>query len=149
MSESIQPTRVLVVAEHPAPTPLLREAMHERAQRGAVRFLLLVPNPAAAEWHLDPNRRDRVRAARDELDALLHHLVEEVGAPIEGAVSVRHYVMDAVEEARRTYPFDEIIIETRPHPIGHRLHLDVVHQLGHLGVPVTPVFVETRTAQPA
>ncbi|UTI65367.1 hypothetical protein NBH00_03935 [Paraconexibacter antarcticus] len=149
MPESNQPTRVLVVAEHPAPTPLLREAMRERAQRGPVRFLLLVPNPAAVEWHLDPSRRDRVRTAREELDGLLRPLVAEVGAPIEGTVSVRHYVMDAVEEVRRTYPFDEIIVETRPHPIGDRLHLDVVHQLRHLGVPVTPVFVETRAAQPA
>jgi len=42
-------TRVLVVTDHAAATPELLSAIRERAARGPIDVLVLVPNPAPAE----------------------------------------------------------------------------------------------------
>jgi hypothetical protein len=140
------PTRVLVVAHHTADEPVLLDAIRRRAEQGPAQFVLLVPNPAQAEWHpLHPERRDKVIEAEETLDRALPHLADAAGSPVRGLVSIRHDPMDAIEDATRNDHFDEIIISAIPHRLSHRLHIDLAHRVKHLGLGV-PVHEVTAVA---
>lgn len=150
MSDSVKPVRVLVVCDRPETTPVLLDAICERARRGPSVFHVLVPNPARAEWHpRDFNRRDGVVEAEAELALQVPLLRVAAGVPVHGSVSIRHDVMDAVEEAQVNDPFDEIILITVPHEIERRLHVDLPHRLKHLGVPVSAVQQVSRSHEHA
>ncbi len=134
------PARVLVVVDHNAVTPALLDAIRGRAARGPARFRLLVPNPAPAEWHpTHPERHDKLAEAERVLDESLPALTEAAGHPVEGATSIRHDPMDAIEETLHETPFDEIILATSPHELERRLHIDLPHRVAHLGLPVATV----------
>lgn len=143
---STDPVRVLVVSDRPDDTPMLVEAIADRAHLGPARFHVLVPNPARAEWHpLDPERGDHIAETRKALEDVLPSLQAAAGGPVTGSVSIRADVMDAVESAQDGHPFDEIVLITLPHEIERRLHVDLPHRLAHLGVPITTV-VQPHTA---
>jgi hypothetical protein len=144
-------TRVLVVAHLTADEPVLLEAIRQRAEQGPALFVLLVPNPAQAEWHLlHPERRDKVIEAEQTLDRALPQLSDAAGGAVRGMVSIRHDPMDAIEDAVRNDHFDEIIISAIPHRLAHRLHIDLAHRVLHLGIPVrevTPTNTESTGAE--
>jgi hypothetical protein len=137
------PSRVLVVSDRTAATPALLDAVRERAQQGPAQFLLLVPNPAPAEWHpFHPGRRDKVDQAERVLLRALPAIQEAVGGAVRGRVSIRHDPMDAVQEMLHDEPFDEIIVSTAPHEVRRWLHVDLPRRLAHLGLRVTSVREE-------
>jgi hypothetical protein len=118
-------TRVLLVTDHVEPTPMLLDALRQRADRGAVEVRIIVPNPAAAEWHpLHPERHVKAQEALRVLARTVPLLEELSGVMADGCVSTGHDPMDAIEQA-----LDD----------ARRFHLDLRHRLGHLHVPVTEI----------
>ena len=140
---STTPTRILVVTTDAQPAPELLAAIAERAAKGDVRFRVLVPNPAPAEWHpMHPERHDKAAAAEAVLAEALPALTKAAGGPVVGSVSIRHDAMDAVEAALRDEPFDEIMLTKVHLGLERWLHLDLPHRLAHLGLPVTMIDSE-------
>ena len=134
------PARVLVVTDHDAATPALLRAIRTRAWSGPAQFVVLVPNPAPAEWHpFHPERREKADEAERRLLRALPQIQDAIGGPVRGRVSIRHDPLDAIEEMLRDEPFDEILLAVASHGLARRLHLDLGHRLGHLGLPVTSV----------
>jgi hypothetical protein len=142
--EASDAARVLVVANKTAATPALLEAVRRRAASGAAEFFLLMPNPEAAEWHpLHPEQHDTKRG--HELMVLALPLLDEAAAGhVEGAVSIRHDPMDAIEELLAERDFDEIILSTLPTSVSRWLHIDLPRRVEHLGLPVTTVTARER-----
>jgi uncharacterized membrane-anchored protein len=137
---SVSPTRVLVVNDRPTATPELLRAVRDRASHGAIEVSVLVPNPAPAEWHpMHPERHERVAEAQRALEESLPAVEAAAGGRVEGVVSTRHDLMDAIEEMLHDEPFDELIVATAPHHVESRLHVDLPHRAAHLGLPVTAV----------
>jgi hypothetical protein len=138
--DPLKPTRVLVVTDRTAATPALLDTIRGRAARGPAEFRVLVPNPAAAEWHAaHPERRDKVVEAERVLAGVLPLIEEAAGHAVEGVVSIRHDPMDAIEETLHEEPFEEIILAVAPHGVERWLHVDLPHRVAHLGLPVTTV----------
>lgn len=134
------PARVLVVTDRIEADPELLAALRERAQRSPARFLVLVPNPASAEWHpFHPERRDKVEEAERVLIRVLPRIQDAVDDAVRGRVSIRHDPMDAVEEVLRDEPVDEILVSVETHGLARRLHIDLPHRLAHLGLPILTV----------
>jgi hypothetical protein len=123
------PAHVLVVANGTAATPLLLDALHERAERGPVYFHLLVPRV--------PHGEAVVARAVPLIEAATHH-------PVTGSVSAREDPMDAIEEALHDGDFDEIILSTLSPRFSRWLHLDLPRRAAHLGLPLTTVVGEQR-----
>jgi hypothetical protein len=132
--------QVLVVTDEPRPTAPLLDAIRGRALRGPVGFELLVPNPAPAEWNpTHAERHTQAEQAKQVLTKALPTIQDAVGAPVQGDVSIRHDMMDAIEEALRSGEYAEIILAMVPHGPLAWLHLDLPHRIAHLGLPLTTV----------
>jgi uncharacterized membrane-anchored protein len=122
--------QVLVVTDHPEPTPALLDAIRGRALRGPVGFELLVPNPAPAEWNpTHPDRHAKVDQAKQVLSQALPAIENAAGAQIDGEVSIRHDPMDAIEEALRGGDYQEIVLAMKPHGSLAWLHLDLPNRI--------------------
>jgi uncharacterized membrane-anchored protein len=135
---------VLVVTDHPEPTPTLLDAVKARALRGNVSFEILVPNPAPADWHpSNSERRLKLEETQRILDTSIPAISDTAGASIGGEVSIRHDPMDVIEEALNTGEYDEMIVAMVPHGPLAWLHLDLPHRIAHLGLPVTTVSAAT------
>jgi hypothetical protein len=130
--ESSNPTRILVVANRTASTPVLLGEIERRAEAGPCSFALLIPDASsrkAADWSLESAIPLLERAARGKVEAL-------VGGPDPFA---------AVERAVRERDFDEIIISTLPKQRSWWLRRDLVRQVEGLGLPVTAVVPKQRS----
>jgi hypothetical protein len=138
------PANVLVVAHKTAATPALLEAVRRRADRGPVRFHLLVPNPHHPSWHPSEARHPNVTEGEQVLALALPLMDEAAGTHVDGTVSRRHDPMDAIEEALHDGEFDEIILSTLPHRVSHWLHVDLPSRVEHLGLPVTTITAQDR-----
>jgi hypothetical protein len=134
-------TRVLLVTDHVEPTPAVLDALCARTVRGPIGVRVIVPNPAAAEWHpLHPERHVKAAEARDALARTLPIVEASCGVQAEGFVAVAHDPMDAIEQSLREDRFDEIMVAMAQHGgLTRRLHLDLPHRLAHLHVPVTVI----------
>ena len=132
--------RVLVVTDVAEPSSELLDALRRRADRSPARFRVVVPNPARAELHLlHPERHDKAAEAEQVLRRALPSLATAAGGHVVGSVSVQHDPMDAVEQVIHAEPVNEIILAVHEHGLAVRLHQDLEHRLGHLGLPVTSV----------
>jgi uncharacterized membrane-anchored protein len=138
--------QVLVVAHKTAATPALLDAVRERAARGAASFYLLVPNPAHHAEITDAERHRRHEEGEHVLELALPLLEAAAGRPTDGAVSVRHDPLDAIEEIVHDGEFHEIIISTLPHHISRWLRANLPHRVEHLGLPVTTVTAAGRSS---
>lgn len=141
------PAHVLVVADKTAATPVLLEALRDRATAGPARFHLLVPNPDLASWRPSEIRHPHLTHGEQILALSLPLIEDATASPVAGSVSRRHDPMDAVEEALANDnfdDFDEIILSTLPHSVSRWLHVDLPHRLAHLGLPITTVTARER-----
>ena len=148
--EASSPARILVVAHKTAATPALLDAVRRRAERGAARFHLLVPNPQHPSWRPAEASHPNVTEGEQVL-ALALPLIEDAcgGCPTDGSVSRRHDPMDAIEETLHDEDFDEIILSTLPWAVSRWLHLDLPHRVAHLGLPLTTVIAQERAREGA
>jgi GABA permease len=123
-------SHVLVVATVTAASDDLLAALRERAARGPVDFLLVMP--AAG-----PGLAGR-RAMEPELEAALARW-REAGLQAQGVTGPSDPV-DAVDEICSPGRFDEVIVSTLPGATSRWLRSDVPYRIGALtDLPVTHV----------
>ena len=126
---------MLIVTDLAEADPGLLQAVRDRVAAGPAEFEVLVPNPAAAEWHpLHPERRDAAARAERALLRMLPAIQDAAGGAVRGHMSARHEPMSAIEELLQDEPFDEIVLAmTGEHP--ERL----ARRVAHIGLPVASV----------
>jgi hypothetical protein len=128
--------RILVVANRTASTPVLLDAVRQRAQQGRCTFALLIPNEprkGGADWTLETAKPLLERAAR---------------GPVEGMVGEAD-PFEAVKAALQDPGFDEVIVSTLPKRVSEWLRRDLPHRIEKLGVPVTTISpAEEQEAPP-
>jgi hypothetical protein len=127
--------RILVVANRTAATPLLMEAVRERAAAGPCSFALLIPSEprkGGADWTIETARPLLERAA---------------GGPVEGIVGEED-PFEAVSSALREQGFDEVIVSTLPKRVSEWLRRDLPRRIEKLGVPVTTISQADQSEAP-
>jgi hypothetical protein len=129
---------VLVVANRTAGAPELLEALKERAERGPVKFHLLVPStPHGVTWAAD------MHAGGDEAEAHVNAAVERLraeGLDVDDGKVGDPDPVAAVEDAVNFKEFDEIIVSTLPKHLSKWLKVDLPHRVERAtGKPVTHV----------
>jgi hypothetical protein len=130
--EPTHPTRILVVANRTASTPVLLDEIGRRAQAGPCTFALLIPdapNRKAADWTLEGAIPLLEREARGKVEGL-------VGGPDP---------FDAVERAIHEGDFDEIIVSTLPKQRSKWLRRDLIRRIEALGLPVTAIVPKQKS----
>ena len=127
----------LVVGNQTLASPELEAAIREQLTSGATDFHVVVPvEPAQKGFTWDEGEAHA--AARDRLDAFIHKL-EAMGADASGEIGSRDPI-EAVHDALRNHPVDEVILSTLPPGISRWLGQDVPTRLrGSVLVPVTVV----------
>jgi GABA permease len=132
--------RVLVVANKTALSDELRQAMLERAGRGPVEFVLLVPatahgiarvaDPYVEEGQIENQEERAVKALRAAgLDV------------VEGRLGDPDPLAAVQDELNIHGPYDEIIVSTLPTHLSKWLKLDLPHKVeGLTDKPVTHVI---------
>jgi hypothetical protein len=133
---------VLVVADKTAATPALLTALRARADRGPVRFHLLVPNPDLASWRPASIQHPDLTHGEQVLALALPLIEDATASPVTGSVSTRHDPMDAIEQALMNGKFDEIVLSTLPHHVSRWLHVDLPSRVAHLGLPLTTIIAQ-------
>lgn len=136
-----EPANVLVVAHHTAATPDLLSAVRERAQRGPVKFHLVVPRqPVGMAKVLNPHDTGH-DDARDVLAQALPKLSEAAGSEVTGSVGDSEPLM-AIQDAVHLGHYNEIIISTLPLGISRWMRLDLISKARALGLPVQHVAAD-------
>ena len=128
---------MLVVANKVRATPALIEAARARAGTGPAEFVLLVANPAHHAF--DRNSSD-LREGGVLLAETLPGLEDAVGSQMEGRVATSPNVYDDIVQELNDGGYSEIILETPPSHLSHRLHVDLVDRITRLGYPLTTVI---------
>jgi GABA permease len=127
-------TTVLVVANRTAQSDELFETLCERAARGPVSFMLVVP----ATWEIGDPHGGR-QTARRRLNGALARL-RDAGLEVEGVLGDADALV-AVQHAWNPARFDEVIVSTLPARISLWLKRDLPHRVERLtGKPVTHVI---------
>jgi len=129
---------VLVVAYRTAATQPLIDAIRSRAQQGAAKFTLLVPNSAPGLHKIVDPEDQGGGDAKEVIERALPALSDAAGSPVEGIVGSTS-PLSAIEDAINLRGFDEVIISTLPTKISHWLKLDLPSKVTGLGLPVTTV----------
>jgi hypothetical protein len=133
--------RILVVANETVGGDELRHLLERKAERVSEEILLVCPalNSRVRTWTSD---EDGARAAAQErLDASLARLHAE-GVTARGEIGDGD-PLQALEDALRTFPADEIVVSTHPPGRSHWLEQGVVEQARlRYDVPITHVVVD-------
>jgi len=127
----MEPTRVLVVANRTAATPLLLDEVRRRAAAGPCEFTLLIPDAdvrSAADW---------------TLDIALPQLERAAGGPVHGLVG-GPFALESVYDTLRTGDYDEVIVSTLSRRFSRWLHRDLPGGIRAMGFPVTVVAPDGR-----
>jgi len=129
---------VLLVANRTATTDPLREAVGERAARGADAFHLVVPAvPHGLHRLVDPEVAG-FEEARAALALALPSLSEVAGCEVSGEVGSAD-PLAAIQDAMARRSFDEIVISTLPRRFSRWLRVDLPSKARGLGLPVAHV----------
>jgi hypothetical protein len=127
----MEPTRILVVANRTAATPLLLDEIRSRAAAGPCEFTLLIPDAEArseGDW---------------TLDVALPQLEQAAGGPVHGLVD-GPFPLESVYETLRGGDYDEVIVSTLGRRFSRWLHRDLPGRIRALGFPVTVVAPDGR-----
>ena len=130
--EPSHPTRILIVANRTAATPVLVDEVGRRARAAPCTFALLIPDA--------PDRR----AADWTLDVAIPLLEREAQVKVRGLVGGPD-PFDSVERAVREGDFDEIIVSTLPKKHSKWLRRNLIRQVEGLGLPVTAVVPRQKS----
>ena len=133
------PANVLIVAHQTAATQPLLDAVRERAQRGEVRFHLVVPRQAHGMHKVVDPQDAGGEEAQHVLSDALPKLSEAAGHEVTGSLGDSEPLM-AIQDAINLGSYDEIIISTLPLGVSRWLKLDLVSKARGLGLPVTHVL---------
>jgi len=127
----------LVVGNQTLASAELETAIRDVVSAGSTDFHVVVPvEPAQKGFTWDEG--EARAAARDRLDAFIRKL-DSMGAEASGEIGSRDPI-EAVHDALRSHPADEIILSTLPPGISRWLGQDVPTRLrGSVLVPVTVV----------
>jgi hypothetical protein len=140
--------RVLVVANETLSGRALRTEISGRSEGGRTDLRVVCPalNSKIKHW---TNEEDQARAqAQERLERLLGRLRRE-GFEAAGDIGDDDPVQ-AMEDALRLYPADEVIISTHPPGRSNWLEQDVVRRAQErFDVPVTHVVVDLEREQEA
>ncbi len=114
-------TRVLVVANRTASTPVLLAEVSARARAGASVTVLIPPEKADdPDWTQEEAARLVGHAADQEVECL---------NPGSDPLDTIHAAVDQGE-------FDELVVCAKPEHLARWVHHDLPHRLEHLGLPV-------------
>jgi hypothetical protein len=130
---SSRPTRILVVANRTASTPVLLDEVGRRARAAPCTFALLIPDA--------PNRK----AADWTLEVAIPLLEREAAGKVEGLVGGGPDPFEGVERAIQEGDFDEIIVSTLPKQRSKWLRRDLIRRIEALGLPVTAVVPKQKS----
>jgi hypothetical protein len=140
--------RILVVANETLPGGALQDEIEHRAGEEPTEVRVVCPalNSKIRHWTSD---EDSARAiAQQRLDAILDTL-ERDGFQATGGIGEDDPVQ-AMEDALRLFPADEVIISTHPPGRSNWLEHDVVKRArDRFSVPVTHVVVDLEREQAA
>jgi hypothetical protein len=133
--------RILVIANETVGGATLLDVLRDKADGVREEMLLVCPalNSRVRTWTSD---EDGARAAaQDRLDASLARL-GEAGVSARGEIGDGD-PLQALEDALRVFPADEIVVSTHPPGRSHWLEQGVVEQARvRFDVPVTHVVVD-------
>ena len=101
-----EPARILVVANRTAATPVLIEAVRDRARRAPCSFALLIPQLACEIPYGDEE-------ARQTLELAIPLLEEAAGGEVTPLIGPADALL-AVERVLVRERFDEVIVSTLP-----------------------------------
>lgn len=140
--------RILVVANETVGGGELRELLGRRAE-GVDEEVLVVCPALNSKLHTWTSDEDGARAAAQErLDASLGRLRAE-GVAARGEIGDGD-PLQALEDALRTFPADEIVVSTHPPGRSHWLERGVVDEARmRFDVPVTHVVVDLQAGPPS
>ena len=125
-------TRILVVANRTASTPVLLDEIGRRARAAPCRFGLLIPDAPtrkAPDWTL----QDAIPLLEREAQS---RVLGVAGGPD---------TFEAVARAVQEEGFDEIIVSTLPAKRSGWRRRDLVREIAELGLPVTAVVVPRKS----
>ena len=138
---SVEPNRVLVVANQTATGPALRDEILRRTKEGPHSFTLVVPATPPHE-HAVWTEEEATEIAQRQLAAALQTL-GDTGAEITGHVGDASPVQ-AIADALLTNSFDEILLSTLPSGVSRWLKQDLPHRVERrFGLPLTVVTAQS------
>lgn len=124
-------TRVLIVANRTAATPLLLDKLRERAREGPCSFTLLVPR---FRGDVDPEGAQAEMTIRLAVPAIR----EATESPVVGVVGDPD-PFTAVRDFLNLEHSDEVIVSTLPERLSRWLRSELPSRVRALGVAVTVV----------
>lgn len=133
--------RLLVVAVCPVDEVALRAEVREHAGGEAAEVHIVAPAPHTS-------RLQRLTGAVDEAHAEAEDVAREAAEAVKGTASVETEVGDpnplqAIEDALRSFPADELIIVTRPGSEAEWVEEDRTREtLERLGLPVSHLTID-------
>jgi hypothetical protein len=133
--------RLLVVAVSPVDESALRKEVREHTGGEAAEVHIVAPAPHTS-------RLQRLTGAVDEARAEAEGVAREAAEAVKGTASVETEVGDpnplqAIEDALRSFPADELIIVTRPGSEADWVEEDRTQEtLERLGVPFTHLAID-------
>jgi hypothetical protein len=135
--------RLLVVAVSAVDEAALRERVREHAGEEEAEVHIVTPAPHTS-------RLQRLTGAVDEARAEAEEVARETAEAVKGMASVETEVGDpnplqAIDDALRSFPADELIIVTRPGTAADWVEEDRTQEtLDRLGLPVTHLVIDRR-----
>ena len=135
-------TDYLVVANQTLRGEHLRDELLHRVAQGPCRFHIVVPanrNPGGWTHTLDQARaiaQERLQEAIDQF--------ADLGAEVDGQVGDER-PLDAMLDALRRWPCDEVILSTLPAGASRWLKMDLVSRAARV-LPIPVMHVEARAA---
>lgn len=136
--------RYLVIANQTLGGETLRSVLRERIAAGECSFHVVVPATPSG-GHLTWTEGEAHAVAGQRLDDALAW-IRDAGAQADGEVGDPKPVQ-AIGDALRTHPVDEIILSTLPPGLSRWLRQDLPHRVERtFGIPVTHVVAAAETA---
>jgi hypothetical protein len=136
---------VLVVANRTADSDELLEALRTRAERGSVKFTLLVP---ATQFSGRPTDEAGKAGARRQLESALERM-GDAGLEVVGDVGDAD-PMAAIADIWDPGAYDEIIVSTLPTGASRWLAVDLPRRVSRItGTTVAHVVSHERRPEPA